>query len=65
MTCSMNKKTTLENYYMKLNLVMKDKMKVKSICDRLFVKLIELEIASRSAKEPLRYVYLLDTPLVQ
>lgn len=63
MTCSMNKKTTLEDYYMKLNMVMKDKMKVKSICDRLFVKLIELEIAARSSKEPLRYVYLLDTSI--
>ena len=54
--CHTNKKEVLEEYYSKLNLIYSDE-KVSTICDNLFIKLVDLEIMSIASENGLKYLY--------
>lgn len=57
MICSTNDKEKLQKYCAKLEVRLGKQEKVHTICERIFIALIDLEIASRSAKDRKKYVY--------
>lgn len=56
-TCKTHKKTELKEIYDKLNLVI-ESSQISSICDDLFIKLVELECQSIISEDGLKYLYL-------